>query len=149
MKYVLQVVEENESRIQQGLRVACFVLASSLFFVSRTNVFLEQFLNFTRQVAPKPVLEPIVCRYRPPGQMLKRTIALFHPDGNQFELNNAVFSDCNRYVVVQMRDCLMVFDMTTTIVVATRDHSFDGPVKFNWDGSKIALSDGLTILVWN
>lgn len=149
MKYVLRVLEENVSAVQQGLRMICFILLSHLFDASKTNKFLERFLSYVKEGTPRPFLEPVICRFLPPGHDLIRTIA-FRCTDDKSPVISAAFSNCKQYVVALMKDCVSVLRVDTAEMLKRRAELSDvGHVKFNPDGSKVIFCTGNTICVWN
>lgn len=149
MKYILLVLEENASIFQKGIRVLSFVLFSNLFDLAKKDEFLSHFLNYVKEVTPKPFLEPVVCRHRMVRNVWKRTSGFRHPDGKDAEFCTADFSSCKKYMVYSSKHSAIVFDLESTKVLGQRSQLSDvGPVKFNpKDSSQVIFCTGSTIHV--
>lgn len=150
INYILNVLEGSSFQLRRGLRVISFVLLSRLSHLAKTNAFLCSFLERIKQDTPTPFLAPVVCSYRPPGKILKRTIAISHPDDDRKGLICADLSNCEKYITAATSNHVVVFDVASEQM----QFSFRVPdtavcVKFNSDSCRVIFSlQDKRIFVW-
>lgn len=144
------MIEENISVFRKGIREVSFVLLSRLFDFSRKNAFFLGFSKYLKDVTPKPFLERVLCRYRPPGPDWIRTISLVHPDEENWCCWDAAVSNCSKYTVILQNDYVMVFDTESTKMLSRRSRiAGKSLVKFSPDASKIVFCSREILHVWN
>lgn len=150
IQYIQNLLMEFSLDLREGLRVISFILLSHLYQPSLSDIFLRRFLEGVKKATPIPFLLPIICTYRPPRNVLKRTLIIRHDHAG--EVWSADMSNCEKYIAAGTGMDIQVSDVETTEELKRlKGHKGEvRVVKFSSDSSRIfSGADDSQIFVWD
>lgn len=150
VKLISDIVVANAGSLTMGRRVLSHLFYSSLFLLSKTNEWIQLFLERMKDVTQSPFLEPVLTSYRPPGDDLKFEIEYKVSDETESCFLSTDYTD--RYLAGATNSGVVVFNLETQermkcLNVHEKNVSV---VKFSTDASKvISGSFDNNVIVWD